>query len=53
MRPPPAMRDGEILADDTPHGLLEETGTVDTEDAFLAVIDPTDLRRRRPHRNAQ
>ena len=32
------MRDGEILADATPHGLLEQTGTLDTEEAFLAVI---------------
>ena len=32
------MRDGEILADTTPHGLLEETGTLDIEEAFLAVI---------------
>ena len=32
------MRDGQILADATPHGLLEETGTLDVEDAFLAVI---------------
>jgi ABC-2 type transport system ATP-binding protein len=32
------MRDGEILADDTPTGLLEATGTEDTEAAFLALI---------------
>jgi ABC-2 type transport system ATP-binding protein len=32
------MRDGEILADTTPDGLLEQTGAVDAEEAFLAVI---------------
>lgn len=33
------MRDGRILADDTPMGLLEKTGTDDAEHAFLALID--------------
>jgi ABC-2 type transport system ATP-binding protein len=32
------MRDGEILADDTPAGLLQATGTDDTEAAFLELI---------------
>ena len=32
------LRDGEILADDTPAGLLAATGTSDTEGAFLALI---------------
>jgi ABC-2 type transport system ATP-binding protein len=32
------MRNGEILADDTPRGLLERTGAADTESAFLALI---------------
>jgi ABC-2 type transport system ATP-binding protein len=32
------MRDGELLADTTPTGLLEETQTRDTESAFLALI---------------
>ena len=32
------MRGGEILADDTPAGLLAATGTTDTEAAFLALI---------------
>ena len=32
------MRDGEILADDTPAGLLASTGASDTEGAFLALI---------------
>jgi len=33
------MRDGELLADDTPDGLLESAGTDDIEQAFLALID--------------
>ena len=33
------MRDGNILADDTPSGLLERTGASDTEHAFLSLID--------------
>lgn len=32
------MRDGDILADDTPSGLLAATGARDTEAAFLALI---------------
>jgi ABC-2 type transport system ATP-binding protein len=32
------MRDGELLADTTPTGLLEETQARDTESAFLALI---------------
>ncbi|HEU5155478.1 MAG TPA: ABC transporter ATP-binding protein [Streptosporangiaceae bacterium] len=32
------MRDGDILADDTPDGLRAATGTHDLEDAFLRVI---------------
>jgi len=32
------MRDGEILADDTPGGLLAATGAADTEAAFLHLI---------------
>jgi len=32
------MRQGDILADDTPTGLLSTTGTVDIEAAFLALI---------------
>jgi ABC-2 type transport system ATP-binding protein len=32
------MRHGEILADDTPAGLLDSTGTDDIEGAFLALI---------------
>jgi ABC-2 type transport system ATP-binding protein len=32
------MREGEVLADDTPHGLLASTGSHDVEAAFLALI---------------
>jgi ABC-2 type transport system ATP-binding protein len=32
------MRDGAVLAQDTPAGLLERTGAVDAEGAFLALI---------------
>ncbi|GAA0580020.1 ABC transporter ATP-binding protein [Kribbella sandramycini] len=33
------MRDGELLADDTPQALLEAVGTDDIEQAFLTLID--------------
>jgi len=33
------MRDGEVLADDTPAGLLAATGTADIEAAFLTLIE--------------
>ncbi|MEU4190675.1 ABC transporter ATP-binding protein [Kribbella sp. NPDC026611] len=33
------MRDGELLADDTPQALLESAGTDDIEQAFLTLID--------------
>jgi ABC-2 type transport system ATP-binding protein len=33
------MREGELLADDTPQGLLDSVGTVDIEQAFLTLID--------------
>jgi ABC-2 type transport system ATP-binding protein len=32
------MRDGRIIADDTPAGLLEKTGTADIETAFLDLV---------------
>ena len=32
------LREGEILADDTPAGLLERTGASDAEGAFLSLI---------------
>ena len=31
--------DGEVLADDTPAGLLERTGAADAEGAFLTLVD--------------
>ncbi|WP_432883029.1 ABC transporter ATP-binding protein [Kribbella sp. CA-245084] len=33
------MRDGDLLADDTPDNLLASTGTADIEQAFLTLID--------------
>jgi ABC-2 type transport system ATP-binding protein len=33
------MRDGRILADDSPAGLCRATGTSTVEDAFLALVD--------------
>jgi ABC-2 type transport system ATP-binding protein len=33
------MRDGRILADDTPQGVLAATGTDDVEQAFLTLVD--------------
>ncbi len=33
------LREGRILADDTPEGLLAETGAEDAEGAFLALVD--------------
>ncbi len=32
------MRDGELIADDTPNALRSETGTHDLEEAFLRII---------------
>jgi ABC-2 type transport system ATP-binding protein len=32
------MRDGTILAQETPDALLERTNTRDVEDAFLALV---------------
>lgn len=33
------LREGEVLADDTPTHLLELTGAADTEGAFLALVE--------------
>ena len=33
------MRDGEILADDTPDALRTRTGSATVEDAFLHLVD--------------
>jgi len=34
------MRDGEIIADDSPAGLRRRTGAPDVEDAFLRIVAP-------------
>ncbi len=33
------LRDGELVADDTPAGLRERTGQTDLDDAFLALVE--------------
>jgi ABC-2 type transport system ATP-binding protein len=33
------MREGEILADESPGALLERTGVADVESAFLSIVD--------------
>jgi ABC-2 type transport system ATP-binding protein len=33
------MREGRILADDTPAGVLAATGAADVEQAFLTLVD--------------
>ncbi len=33
------MREGQIIADDTPAGLLARTGATDVEDAFLRLVE--------------
>jgi len=33
------MREGRILADDTPSGVLASTGAADVEQAFLTLVD--------------
>jgi ABC-2 type transport system ATP-binding protein len=33
------MREGRIIADDTPQGIRERTQTADIESAFLALVD--------------
>jgi ABC-2 type transport system ATP-binding protein len=33
------MREGRLIADDTPRGLLETTGADDVEQAFLAIVE--------------
>jgi len=33
------MRDGRLIADDTPDRLLARTGAADIEGAFLALVD--------------
>jgi ABC-2 type transport system ATP-binding protein len=36
------MREGRLIADDTPAALLERTGTKDVESAFLALVEEGD-----------
>src|SRR5262245_52915428 len=38
------MRDGDRLADDTPEGLLEKSGSEDVEQAFLTLIEKAGAR---------
>jgi ABC-2 type transport system ATP-binding protein len=33
------MREGRIIADDTPDGIRRQTGSPDVESAFLALVD--------------
>jgi ABC-2 type transport system ATP-binding protein len=33
------MREGRLIADDTPQGLLDATGAADVEQAFLAIVE--------------
>jgi ABC-2 type transport system ATP-binding protein len=47
------MRDGLILADDTPGGLLAATGTGDAEAAFLALISAHPSQPSHPSRPSQ
>ncbi|WP_245979970.1 ABC transporter ATP-binding protein [Gryllotalpicola protaetiae] len=39
------LRDGEVIADDTPEGLLQSTGAPDAEAAFLSVIRQREAKR--------
>jgi ABC-2 type transport system ATP-binding protein len=42
------MREGRIIADDTPHHIREKTGTDDIEGAFLALVEADGDDTRRP-----
>jgi ABC-2 type transport system ATP-binding protein len=33
------LRDGDVLADETPASLLARTGAADLDDAFLALVE--------------
>ncbi|MEO3937946.1 ABC transporter ATP-binding protein [Dermatophilaceae bacterium Soc4.6] len=35
------LRDGRLLCDETPAGLLERTGAADADEAFLRLVEPT------------
>ena len=43
------MREGQIIADTTPTGLLEETGTSNPDAAFLELIARSDPQSEQPH----
>jgi ABC-2 type transport system ATP-binding protein len=38
------MRDGLLIADDTPQGLRAATGAADIEDAFLRLVEKETVR---------
>jgi ABC-2 type transport system ATP-binding protein len=38
------LRDGRLLVDDTPHGLLQRTGEAEMDAAFLHIIHQTEAR---------
>jgi ABC-type multidrug transport system ATPase subunit len=39
------MRDGKLIADETPVALLERTGAADVESAFLAIVEDKEAAR--------
>ena len=39
------MRDGRLIADETPSALLERTGAADVESAFLTLVEDTEAAR--------
>jgi ABC-2 type transport system ATP-binding protein len=46
------LRDGQVLAFDSPEGFAERTGTGDLEDAFLALLDQDDTSAGTAHHDA-
>jgi ABC-2 type transport system ATP-binding protein len=42
------MRDGEILADDTPDALRTRTGSATVEEAFLHLVDAASAAEKSP-----
>lgn len=46
------LRDGRVLALDSPEGFLDRTGTADMEEAFLALLDESDAGTDRDERSA-
>jgi hypothetical protein len=45
------MRNGTMLADDTLRGVLESTGALDPEQAFLTLVDRAAARQALGHRD--